>query len=127
MQSILMIDDNLEILNMYQTTFRHESFDFTTVQNGMDGIKLSLEKHPDLILLDLLMPGMDGISVMKIIREDNWGKNVPIIILTNMDTHDEISSVVMENEPTFCLIKANNEPSTVVAKVREILGKNNTN
>jgi DNA-binding response OmpR family regulator len=121
MPSIFMIEDNQEILNLYRIAFEHEEFEFSTAQNGMDGIKTALEKHPDLILLDLLLPEMDGISVMKILRENDWGKTVPIIILTNMDNNDDILNAVEENDPTFYLTKANNEPSTVIAKVKEIL------
>jgi DNA-binding response OmpR family regulator len=116
-----MIEDNQEILKMYRNAFEHEGFEFTSTQNGEDGIKVSFEKHPNLILLDLLLPGMDGVSVMNILRENDWGKTVPIIILTNMDTNDEVVNAFAETEPTYYLIKANNEPSSVISKVKEIL------
>jgi two-component system alkaline phosphatase synthesis response regulator PhoP len=122
-----MVDDDQAILKMYQTAFEHEGFEFNTAQNGMDGIKISFEKHPNLILLDLLLPEMDGISVMKKLRENDWGKTVPIIILTNMDTSDEILNAVVENEPTYYFVKANTEPSGVISKVKEVLGEKNTN
>lgn len=121
MPSILMIEDNQEILNLYRIAFEHEEFEFNTAQNGMDGIKTALDMHPDLILLDLLLPEMDGISVMKILRENDWGKSVPIIILTNMDNNDDILNAVEKNDPTYYLTKANNEPSSVIAKVKEVL------
>jgi len=116
-----MVEDNLELLKMYREAFEHEGFEFATAQNGIDGVKLSFEKRPNLILLDLLLPGMDGISVMKILRENNWGKTVPIIIFSNMDTGDEIMNAVTENEPTYYLVKANNDPSSVIEKVKDIL------
>ena len=123
MPLVLMVEDDQTLLKMYQTAFEHEEFEFISAQNGKDGIKLSLEKHPNLILLDLLLPVMDGISVMKELRENDWGKTVPIIILTNVDTSDQILAAVLENEPTYYLVKANNEPSYVVEKVKEVLGE----
>jgi hypothetical protein len=58
---------------------------------------------------------------MQKLREDDWGKTVPIIILTNIDTSDEILHAVLQNQPTYYLVKADNEPSSVVAKVNEVL------
>jgi len=123
MAAILMIEDDQTLLKMYQTAFGLEGFEFFSAQNGKDGITISLEKHPGLILLDLLLPEVDGISVMQKLREDDWGKTVPIIILTNVDTSSEILHAVLENQPTYYLVKANNEPSSVVAKVKEVLNE----
>ena len=64
---------------------------------------------------------MDGFVLMQKLRENSWGKTVPIIILTNLDTNDKITQIIAENKPSGYLIKANTTPEEVVNHVREVL------
>lgn len=100
------------------------SVDIATLEagDGEEGLQVALKDHPDLILLDILMPKMDGINMMKKLRDDVWGKKAKIVILTNFDTDDKMLGSVVKYEPSYYLIKANWDITSVVAKVRETLG-----
>ncbi len=68
------------------------------------------------------MPKMDGMTLMKQIREDSWGKAVPIIILTNLNIDGELLNKIIKYKPVYSLLKANTVPEDVLAKIREVLG-----
>ena len=84
MKTILIIEDEKSLRNAVVDLLHAKSFLVIEAKNGREGMELALSKHPDLILLDLIMPEMDGMSVLKKIREDKWGVTVPVIILTNL-------------------------------------------
>lgn len=90
--------------------------------DGEIGLKMALEKLPDIIVLDLLMPKMNGLEMLKKLRGDAWGKKAPVIILTALEEDDEINKVISKHEPSFYLVKTNVTPSDVVAKVAEVIG-----
>ncbi|KKU64415.1 MAG: Response regulator [Candidatus Amesbacteria bacterium GW2011_GWA1_47_16] len=118
---LLIIEDDLVLARMYQTLLQNHGFDAKTATDGEAGLKAALKIHPDLILLDIRMPKMDGMTVMHNLREDKWGKTAPIIILTNLDLTDERLTRVVKDQPSYYLIKANNSPEQVLEKVTEIL------
>lgn len=94
--------------------------------NGADGLQVALEKHPHLILLDILMPTLSGIEVLKKLRESGeWGKKVSVIFLTNLSPDDErINRIVTDYEPAYYLLKSNVSLSEIVEKVKESLASN---
>ena len=84
-------------------------------------MELALSKHPDLILLDLIMPEMDGMSVLKKIREDKWGVTVPVIILTNLSaTIEQSVDNTLANSLTHYLIKSDWKLHDIVKKIEGI-------
>ncbi len=100
-----------------------QGFEVLQAVNGEEGLSTALREHPDLVLLDIVMPKMDGITVMSKLREDPWGKNVPIIMLTVLDSDDAILNKIVENKPAYYLIKKNElHAEEIVAKVKEKLG-----
>lgn len=122
MAQILIIEDDLKILNMYKILLgSHGGYHVITATDGASGLKLALEEHPELILLDIMMPNMNGIEVMHKLREDDWGKGASIIILTNLDPNNETLNAIMQEQPTYYLIKSNNSPDQILEKVNEIL------
>jgi len=110
MQTVLIIEDDQIILEMYRDKFQVSHFGVITALNGEDGLAAALRHHPDLILLDLAMPKMDGMTVMKNLRQDQWGMNVPVIILTNLNLMGECLKKLLKNKPTYSLMKANTTP-----------------
>src|SRR3989338_7818389 len=124
-QKLLIVEDEAVISKPLADEFRDEGFDVHTAQNGKAGLELALREKPDLILLDLLMPVMDGITMMGKLRETNeYGKKVPIILLTNLSAGDEkIMSAVTKHEPAYYLVKADWNLSDVVKKVKERLAR----
>lgn len=120
-KKILLVEDDPTLTEMYQQKFQLDGFDIVTARSGGEGLLVALQNKPDLILLDILLPGMDGMTVMQKLRDDPWGKNVPIIILTNLNADDNILKGVVQDHPAYYLMKSNADPSSVVEKVKEVL------
>lgn len=122
---ILIVEDEVIINKTYTEELQDEGFLVLTATNGRDGLELALSEKPDLILLDILMPIMDGLTMMDKLRStDLYGKNVPIILLTNMSSSEEkIMTAIIKNEPAYYLVKSDWNLSGVVEKIRERLSK----
>lgn len=83
-KKILIIDDEPALLNALVDKFTREGFEVLTAENGQDGFKCATKNHPDIILLDIVMPIMDGLEMLGKLRKDVWGKKVKVILLTNL-------------------------------------------
>ncbi|MDP3772033.1 MAG: response regulator [bacterium] len=120
---ILIVEDEEVIRKVYADELRDGGFSVLTAGNGMDGLALALREKPNLILLDILMPIMDGLTMMNTLREtDLYGKNVPVILLTNLSASEEkIMNAITKNEPAYYLVKADWDLSKVVEKIKECL------
>lgn len=115
-----IVEDEEPVLNVLSSRFEKEGFEVIRASDGEEGLKAALEHQPDLILLDLLMPRMDGISMLKKLREDDWGKNVPVIVLTNLNDADKVASATEGGAFDF-LVKADWKLEDLVKKVRQKL------
>ncbi len=120
---ILIVEDEAVISKTYADELRDEGFLVLAAMNGKDGLELALREKPDLVLLDILMPVMDGLTMMDQLRQkDLYGKNVPIILLTNLSASEEnIMKAITKNEPAYYLVKSDWNLSQVVQKIRERL------
>lgn len=121
MAKILIIEDDAVLHRMYQQLLQNHGHIASVEVDGESGLKTALGTHPDLILLDIRLPKMDGLSVLKHLRHDPWGAQVPVIILTNLDANDKIVKVVLEEYPAYYLIKSNVKPDEVLEKVTSVL------
>lgn len=121
MSRILLVDDDATMSALYKEVFEKEGFSFHTARDGEEGLKLALEILPDVILLDILLPKKDGMTVMHQLRATEWGKKEPIIILTNVDPDDTMLSDVIQGQPTYYLLKTNTTPEELLEKVKQIL------
>lgn len=117
---LLLIEDDKILLNMYQKFLTNHGYDVHTAMDGDDGLRRALIDHPDLILLDIRMPKMDGMTMLKLLRQDPWGKDAKVIILTNLDPIDTILQGVVRDHPTYYLVKANTKFDEVLEKIREV-------
>ena len=122
---ILLVEDNPPELRVLTDKLTREGFSILQAKDGEEGFTMALQYRPHLILLDIVMPKMDGLTMMKKLRAENdWGKTVPIIVLTNLSPGDEkINKIIAENDPAYYLIKANWSMTDVVEKVRERLNR----
>lgn len=123
MDKILLVEDDEILVRLYKMALEQAGFAVDIANDGPSGISKALNDHPALILLDLTLPQLDGLEVMRRIRQDDWGKTAPIIILTNSDTSDEILNAVVLEKPAYYFIKANTTPQGIILKINEILGK----
>lgn len=123
---VLIVEDEAVINKVYTEGMIDEGFTAISAMNGKDGLDMALKEKPDIILLDILMPVMDGLEMMQKLRDANsYGKSVPIILLTNLSaSEDKIMSAITKNEPAYYLVKSDWNLSDVVDKVRERLKKN---
>lgn len=121
-QTILIVEDEKALLNIYAERFSEEGFLVLKASNGQEGLEAALKERPDIILLDILMPVMDGLTMMQKLREDKtWDVNVPIIFLTNLSAHEEkITKSIGDNnnKPAYYLVKSDWSLSAVVEKAK---------
>ncbi len=124
-KKILVVEDEELILQALVDTLVGSGFVVFQARDGVEGLELALRHKPDLILLDLLMPRMDGIEMMDKLRaEGDWGKSVPIILLTNLShENDRIIAAVAKNQPAYYLVKTNMSMDGVLEKVRERINR----
>lgn len=122
-QKILIIEDEAPMLRALTDKFTKEGFAVRQANNGSLGLTMALEEKPDVILLDIVLPIMDGLTMLKKLRGENtYGKTVPVILLTNLSAdREDIMKTIAETEPSYYLVKTNFTISQVVAKVREQL------
>ena len=122
---ILIVEDEEIISKTYAEELRDEGFTVFTAGDGKEGLKVALAKKPDLILLDILMPVMDGLTMMDKLRKKNpYGKNVPVVLLSNLSSSEEkIMETVTntKNEPTSYFVKSDWDLDDVVDKIKELL------
>jgi len=122
-KTILIVEDEKILRAAIADILTLKNFLSIRTRNGKEGVEVALSKHPDLILLDLIMPTMDGMTAFKKIREDAWGKSVPIIILTNLSaTKEQPTGDMATNASTYYLIKSDWKLHAIVKKIEEILG-----
>lgn len=118
MSKIAIIEDDVAISQMYRIKFEAEGYEVETAENGKIGLELIKDMNPDIILLDLMMPEMDGEEMLKRLRQETWGKDVKVIILTNMGESEAPSSINEMNVEAF-ILKANMTPRQVAELVKE--------
>lgn len=119
---ILLIEDDPFLLSMYATKFELEGFKIATADNGEKGLEMAVKENPDIILLDILMPKMNGFEVLERLKSDPKIKDVPVILLTNLNQKDEVERGMALGADDY-LIKAHFMPSEVVGKIRKIIGR----
>ena len=99
-----------------------EGYDVDIAENGMNGIEMVAQKHPDLILLDYSLPDIDGSAVLKEVRRNGAAAETPVIVLTNMD-NEAVENDLAKWNITDYIVKANLTPREVVAKIKQTLGQ----
>lgn len=114
---ILIADDNNSIRELYTQALTLAGLKVITAADGNEAIKIALEKHPSVILMDIMMPGTDGQQAVEKIRNDAWGKNAKIIYLTNLSDPKNVVAAFTQ-KPEEYIIKAHTEVKEVVNKVR---------
>ncbi len=119
MSKILIIEDDLDMQKIYGDLLRINNHEVISATNGTKGFSLAKTEGPDIILLDLMLPGkLNGFDVLENLKKDENLKNIPVIVLTNLDSEHEVASTI---GATNYLVKANVSPKQVVEKVEEHL------
>lgn len=121
-KTILITEDEPAMLKILVDKLTESGFQTLQATNGNEGLQQALLHHPSLILLDVLMPQMDGMAMLNRLREDPWGKTVPVIMLTNVsaDTNETLEKIV-NTQPAYYFVKSNTKLEDIVEKIKDIL------
>lgn len=121
-KKILIVEDEEVMQDVISDTLLNQEFTTLIAKNGEEGLDIALKQHPDLILLDIFMPKMDGLVMLQKLRLDEWGKKVPVIILTNLNPNsNSVINVVLKNEPAYYLVKSDVKLEGIVEKIKDVL------
>lgn len=119
-KTILIVDDEELITGALAKKLSGAGYKVLIQRNGDEGLKSALATHPDLVLLDIIMPKMDGITFLDHLRQDEWGKTVPVIILTNLERGEKVEEGKSRGVYDY-LVKTNWSLSDVLSKVNEAI------
>lgn len=117
---ILIVEDEKAIRKSMTYQLSKHNFNILEAGDGVEGLKVALKEHPDLLLLDILMPEMDGMEMLEKLREDSWGKNAPVMLLTNVADTTKIAEAVNLGVHDY-LVKSDWQPDDVVKKIKKKL------
>ncbi|MAG12324.1 response regulator [bacterium] len=121
-RSVFIIDDDKFLLDMYALKFNELGFDVLTALSSEDALNLLKESKPDAILLDIVMPGMDGLEFLKKVKEDHVAESSLIIVLSNLGQESDIDQAKQIGADGY-IVKASATPGEIVKKVTEYLEK----
>lgn len=125
-KSLLIVEDDIALRKVLNDRLTNDGFVTYEAQNGEEGLAQALAHHPDLIILDIFMPKMDGISMLAKLREaDAWGKHVNVLVLTNSTDAQTIAKVTGYGSIDF-LIKSEWSLEALVARIRERIATSGT-
>ena len=119
-KTILIVEDEEPMQIALEDILKFEGFGVLKAVNGEEGLSTALREHPDLILLDILMPQMNGLAMLKKLRDDDWGKNAKVIVLTNYDEKEYVATE-LDNEAYDYVIKTDIKITEVIQKIKEKL------
>lgn len=117
---ILLIEDDITLSRMYEKKFKGDGYEVATAYDGWDGLKKTISEKPDLILLDIILPGLDGLAVFKKMRSQTETFNTPVILLTNIGEEDAIYESFKLGAVDY-LVKSDVTPAQVLEKVEGFL------
>lgn len=119
-KKILLIEDDDLLIRMYQNKFARDGYEVITAFSGEDGLVKIKNYQPALILLDVMLPKMNGFEVLQAVKVDPATKNIPVIMLTNLASEEDAKKG-LELGAVAYLVKSEKTPDQIIAKIKEIL------
>ncbi len=120
-KKILIVENEEDLSEALSAVLTQEGFEVIVAEDGESGFHAALEHKPDMIILDLMLPKMDGVTVLGKLRADAWGSKVPVIVLTALDDMNKIAEVIEAGGNDY-IVKTNITLSGITDKVKEKLG-----
>ncbi len=117
---ILTVEDDADLREAITTALTAAGFNVITADNGIDGVAHALSEHPDVILMDIMLPGLNGHQAVAKIRQDIWGQHAKIIFLTSQTEAENVVYAVQSGSDAY-IIKPHTTLAEIVQKVREVL------
>lgn len=119
-RSILIVEDELVLRGLLVTTLRADGFTVYEAENGKEGLEEAFKRHPQLILLDIIMPEMNGMEMLKYIREDKWGQSASVVLLTNLGDTESIEGAKAFGVHEY-LVKSDWSLDELSLRIKELL------
>jgi len=119
MQRILVVEDDRFLREAAEAALRRQGFTVLVASDGEEGLRVARAELPDLVLLDLIMPGLQGFEVLKLLKEEAATSAIPVIILSNLGQDSDVKKA-MEAGAVDYLVKANLALDTLVARVKTL-------
>lgn len=120
MKNILLIEDDPFLIDIYTTKLKENGFSVEVAINGEEGLRKLTEKKIDLLILDIVLPQIDGWEILKRVKSDARSKSLPIVVLSNLGQKSEVEKG-LKTGATKYLIKAHYTPSEVVEEIKDVL------
>ena len=120
---VVLIEDDPFLSNMYVTKLQASDFEIIAEEDGQKGLQTVAKEQPDLILLDILLPGIDGFEILKKLKSDAKMKEIPVIMLTNLGQKNDVEKGLDLGANDY-LIKAHFTPTEVITKITKTIENN---
>ena len=119
-KKILVIEDEASLQETIGEYLTDEKFEVLSALDGAKGLELAKTEMPDLVILDIILPKMDGYTVLDEIKKDPKTKAIPVILLTNLESAEDVQKAFEKGATTY-LVKSNYKLEEIVAKIKETL------
>jgi len=117
---IVIVEDDQLMANLYKKVFSFEDYEVVLASDGQEGLDAVRKEKPDMVLLDMMMPKMNGMQVLEKLKDDDKTKDIPVLVLSNL-AGDKDAEKAKELGAVDYLIKSDNEPKVVVETVKKVL------
>lgn len=121
MKKILIIEDELAYLKLLHGQLGLKGYQVLEAHDGLEGLEMIKKEKPDLVLLDIKMPKMDGMTMLNRLRKDENGKKVNVIILTNLEADEKILKKVVKDLPLYYFVKSDTKLDKLITKIEEVI------
>lgn len=123
MAKILLVEDDPLILKIFTTRLNADGYQVVTAENGQDGLDRAFSEKPDVIVLDIMMPKVDGFGVLEKLRNSEPTRQIPILVYSNLWQEEEVARAKQMGATEF-IVKANISPTEMVNKIKQYLNHN---
>lgn len=123
MKKILIVEDELAYSKLLTSQLTAKGYKVVGAVNGKKGLEMAQSENPDLILLDIRMPVMDGMTMLDLLRKEEWGKHTNVIILTNLEPDEKIIGKTVTDEPLYYFEKNDIKLNDLITKIKALLGE----
>lgn len=123
MKKILIVEDEIAYLKLLSSQLTEKGYQVIEAIDGKKGLEKAKIENPDLILLDIRMPVMDGMAMLNLLRKEEAGKKAKVIILTNLEPDDKIIEEVVNDQPSYYFVKSDIQFNDLLEKIKELLAE----
>lgn len=116
---ILLVEDDSMIVDMYKLRFEEEGYDVLVTDKGTEALEIAKKEQPAIILLDIILPEMDGFTILQELKKDIETKNIPVLMLTNLGQEGDQFKGKEQGAAEY-FVKSKHTPAQIMEKIREI-------